>query len=83
MSLRPHKFFRHLEQDRLVALPNVDEGAVEELELDQINGIAKVRLKSDPEDAKPHEVKIFVKDRNSDLYDRLVENNITWEVSVQ
>ena len=62
-------------------LEKIDEGAVEELELDQINGIAKVRLKSDPEDAKPHEVKIFVKDRNSDLYDRLVENNITWEVS--
>ncbi|MEL6493046.1 MAG: ATP-dependent zinc metalloprotease FtsH [Cyanobacteria bacterium J06621_3] len=62
-------------------LEKIDNGEVEELELDQINGIAKVRLKSDAEDAKPREVKIFVKDRNSDLHDRLTENNITWEVS--
>ncbi|MEM9090225.1 MAG: ATP-dependent zinc metalloprotease FtsH [Cyanobacteria bacterium P01_F01_bin.53] len=62
-------------------LKKIDNGEVKDVELDQINGIAKVRLKSDPEDAKPHEVKVFSHDRNLDLQERLMSNKVAWEAA--
>ncbi|MEL6456099.1 MAG: ATP-dependent zinc metalloprotease FtsH [Cyanobacteria bacterium J06623_5] len=62
-------------------LRKIDNGEVREVELDQINGIARVQLKSDKEGDKPREVKVFANDRNLDLQERLVANNVTWEVS--
>ena len=62
-------------------LKKIDNGEVQELELDQIKGIAKVKLKSDAEDDKPHEVKVFANDRNLDLQERLMANKVTWEAT--
>jgi len=72
------------EEDKLEygeLLRKIENGEVKEVKLDQINGIARVTLKTDEEDAKPQEVKIFANDRNLDLQERLVENDVTWEVS--
>lgn len=62
-------------------LEKIENGEVQEVKLDQINGIATVSLKSDQEGDEPQEVKIFANDRNLDLQERLVENDVTWEVS--
>ncbi|MGB3291853.1 MAG: ATP-dependent zinc metalloprotease FtsH [Phormidesmis sp.] len=62
-------------------LKKIDNGEVREVTLDQINGIAKVQLKSDAEDAKPHEVKIFANDKNLDLQERLQANDVSWEAA--
>ncbi|MEL6813806.1 MAG: ATP-dependent zinc metalloprotease FtsH [Cyanobacteria bacterium J06598_3] len=59
-------------------LKKIDNGEVRDVELDQINGIAKVRLKSDAEDDKPHDVKVFANDRNLDLQERLKANEVSW-----
>ncbi|MEL7143803.1 MAG: ATP-dependent zinc metalloprotease FtsH [Cyanobacteria bacterium J06573_11] len=62
-------------------LKKIDNGEVKTVELDQVNGIAKVTLKSADEDDNPEEVKVFVNDRNLDLVERLDENNVNWDVS--
>ncbi|MEM8502685.1 MAG: ATP-dependent zinc metalloprotease FtsH [Cyanobacteria bacterium P01_D01_bin.1] len=62
-------------------LEKIDNGEVREVELDQINGIARVQLSSAEEDAEPVEVRVFRNDRNLDLQDRLNANNIAWEVT--
>ncbi|MGB3571990.1 MAG: ATP-dependent zinc metalloprotease FtsH, partial [Phormidesmis sp.] len=62
-------------------LTKIDNGEVSEVELDQVNGIAYVTLNTDAEDDRPHEVKIFVNDRNLDLQERLNANDINWDVS--
>ncbi len=62
-------------------LKMLDNGEVKEVEIDQMAGIARVRLKSDTEEDEPHEVKIFANDRNLDLQDRLKNNDVIWEAS--
>lgn len=62
-------------------LEKIDNGEVKSVELDQVNGIARVTLKSADEDDKPEEVKVFVNDRNLDLVERLDDNNVNWDVS--
>ncbi len=62
-------------------LRKIDNGEVREVELDQINGVARVQLKSAAEDAEPLEVRVFRSDRNLDLQDRLNANDVTWEVT--
>lgn len=62
-------------------LEKIDNGEVREVELDQINGIARVQLKSAAEDAEPVEVRVFRNDRNLDLQDRLNANDVVWEVT--
>jgi cell division protease FtsH len=63
-------------------LKKIDNGEVQEVELDQLNGIAKVRLKSDAETDKPHEVKVFANDKNLELQERLGANSgVNWEVA--
>ncbi|MBE9059377.1 ATP-dependent zinc metalloprotease FtsH [cf. Phormidesmis sp. LEGE 11477] len=62
-------------------LTKIDNGEVESVELDQINGVARVQLKSAEADAEPIEVRVFRNDRNLDLQDRLNDNDVTWEVT--
>ena len=62
-------------------LKKIDNGEVESVELDQINGIARVQLKSAEPEAEPLEVRVFRNDRNLDLQDRLNANEVTWEVT--
>ena len=62
-------------------LKMIDNGEVATLELNQVGGIAKFRLKSDAEDAPFREVKIFANDRNLDLQERLQANDVAWEAS--
>jgi cell division protease FtsH len=63
-------------------LKKIDNGEVQEVELDQLNGIARVRLKSDAETDKPHEVKVFANDKNLELQERLGANSgVNWEVA--
>ncbi|EDX83716.1 ATP-dependent metallopeptidase HflB subfamily [Synechococcus sp. PCC 7335] len=62
-------------------LNKIDNGEVESVELDQINGIARVQLKAAEAEAEPLEVKVFRNDRNLDLQDRLNANDVAWEVT--
>ena len=72
------------EEDRLQygeLLQKIDNGEVKDVQLDQINGVAYVQLKSDGEDDKPREVKVFANDRNLDLQERLEANDVAWDVT--
>ena len=60
-------------------LQKINNGEVREVSLDQLNGIASVRLKADAEDAEPREVRIFANDKNIDLQQALQANNVDWE----
>ena len=62
-------------------LEMIDNGEVKEVSLDQINGVARVKLVTDEKEADPREVKIFANDKNLDLQDRLQANNIDWEAA--
>ena len=62
-------------------LKRIDNGEVESVELDQINGIANVQLKSAEPDAEPIEVRVFRNDRNLDLQERLNDNDVAWDVT--
>ncbi|MEM6867163.1 MAG: ATP-dependent zinc metalloprotease FtsH [Cyanobacteria bacterium P01_C01_bin.121] len=62
-------------------LEKIDAGEVASVELDELNGIAKVKLISDSETDKAREVKVFSRNANADLQDRLNNNNIDWDVS--
>ena len=62
-------------------LEKIDAGEVASVELDELNGIAKVKLISDSESDKAREVKVFSRNANADLQDRLNNNNIDWDVS--
>ena len=61
-------------------LEKIENGEVRKLELDQLRGIVRVQLKSDPEDAKPQEVKIFANAYNLDLQQQLEDNDVDWDV---
>lgn len=62
-------------------LEMIDNGEVKEVSLDQINGVARVKLVTDEKEAEPREVKIFANDKNLDLQDRLQANNIDWDAA--
>ena len=62
-------------------LRRIDNGEVREVTLDQVNGIARVQLRGDAEDARPREVKIFANDKNLDLQERLQANDVSWEAA--
>ncbi|KPQ36769.1 MAG: cell division protease FtsH [Phormidesmis priestleyi Ana] len=61
-------------------LRKIDNGEVETVSLDQVNGVASVVLKADPSEADPQTVKIFANDKNLDLQERLQANNVDWDV---
>ena len=62
-------------------LQKIDAGEVASVELDEINGIARVKLITDTEEDKAREVKVFARNANADLQERLNNNNIDWDVS--
>lgn len=59
----------------------IENGQVRSLELDQVNGIAKVQFKDDEEGAKPQEVKVFSNSYNLELQEILEKNDVDWDVS--
>ena len=59
----------------------IENSQVRTLELDQVNGIAKVQFKDDEEGAKPHEVKVFSNSYNLELQELLDKNDVDWDVS--
>ena len=62
-------------------LEKIDSGEVEQLELDNVRGIARVRLTGDGEDDPLTEVKLFVNDRNPELVDRLNQAEVDYDVA--
>ncbi len=62
-------------------LQKIDAGEVASLELDELNGIARVKLISDTETDQPRDVKVFARNPNTDLQERLNNNNVNWDVS--
>ena len=57
-------------------LEKIDQGQVEQVDIDQERGIAYVTLEGDPEDADPHEVMLFTGDRNPELSQKLRDNQV-------
>jgi cell division protease FtsH len=57
-------------------LEKIDQGQVEQVDIDQERGIAYVRLEGDAEDEPPREVMLFAGDRNPELSQRLRENQV-------
>jgi cell division protease FtsH len=61
-------------------LQKIDQGEVSQVALDNVRGIAKVRLKGEDTQTPPHEVELFFNDRNLELLQRLNQNNVDYEV---
>jgi cell division protease FtsH len=57
-------------------LEKIDQGLVEQVDIDQERGIAFVTLEGDEEDAPPHEVMLFTGDRNPELAQKLRDNQV-------
>jgi cell division protease FtsH len=62
-------------------IEKIESKDVEQVELDNLRGIAKVRLKGDAKDAPPHEVTLFANDRNVELIEALNTNKVNYEVA--
>lgn len=63
-------------------LNKIDAGQVEQVDIDPNRGIAEVVLKSDSEDADPHQVNLFEGDgRNSEIIQRLLQQDVDLEVN--
>jgi cell division protease FtsH len=68
-----------VEEDELTYgefLEKIDQGLVEQVDIDQERGIAYVTLEGDAEDDQPHEVMLFTGDRNPELGQKLRENQV-------
>jgi len=61
-------------------LEKIDQGLVEQVDLDEGRGIASVRLEGDAEDQPPHQVVLFSEERNSELIRRLNENEVDVDI---
>ncbi|MBE9079247.1 ATP-dependent zinc metalloprotease FtsH [Romeria aff. gracilis LEGE 07310] len=61
-------------------LQKIESGQVESVELDNVRGVAKVRLEGDEESDPLHDVTLFTNDRNLELLQRLNENDVAYEV---
>ena len=57
-------------------LEKIDQGLVEQVDIDQERGIAYVTLEGDAEDDPPHEVMLFTGERNPELGQKLRENQV-------
>ncbi len=57
-------------------LEKIDQGLVEQVDIDQERGIAYVILEGDAEDTPPREVMLFTGDRNPELSQKLRENQV-------
>jgi cell division protease FtsH len=61
-------------------LEKIEQGQVEQVDLDEERGIAYVRLEGEPEDQPPHEVVLFSGERNPELIRSLRENQVDVEI---
>ena len=57
-------------------LEKIDQGQVEQVDIDQERGIAYVTLEGDAEDTPPREVMLFAGDRNPELSQKLRDNQV-------
>jgi cell division protease FtsH len=61
-------------------LEKVDQGQVEQVDLDTERGIAYVRLEGESEEDPPHEVMLFAGERNPELIQRLRDNQVDVDI---
>jgi len=61
-------------------LEKIDQGQVEQVDLDEDRGVAYVRLEGDGEDDPPHQVVLFSGERNPELIRRLRNNQVDVEI---
>ncbi|MBE9156094.1 ATP-dependent zinc metalloprotease FtsH [Nodosilinea sp. LEGE 06152] len=61
-------------------LEKIEQGEVEQVDLDETRGIAYVRLEGDAEDAEPQQVALFAGERNAELIRRLRANDVDVEI---
>lgn len=61
-------------------LEKIEQGQVEQVDIDETRGIAYVRLEGDEEDAPPREVLLFAGERNPELVQRLRDNQVDVDV---
>ncbi|MEO1402691.1 MAG: ATP-dependent zinc metalloprotease FtsH [Cyanobacteria bacterium J06635_1] len=61
-------------------LDKIEQGDVDQVELDNTRGIARVHLKDAPEDAQPEQVMLFADGNNRELVQHLQDNNVDFEV---
>jgi cell division protease FtsH len=61
-------------------LEKVDQGQVEQVDLDTERGIAYVRLEGESEEDPPHEVTLFAGERNPELIQRLRDNQVDVDI---
>lgn len=57
-------------------LSQIEQGLVESVELDEVRGIAYVKLEGDEADQPPHQVMLFAGERNPELIRRLRANDV-------
>ena len=61
-------------------LEKIEQGEVEQVDLDETRGIAYVRLEGDAEDSEPQQVALFAGERNAELIRRLRANDVDVEI---
>ncbi|PSN15197.1 cell division protein FtsH [filamentous cyanobacterium CCT1] len=61
-------------------LEKIEQGEVEQVDLDETRGIAYVTLEGDAEDAEPQQVALFSGERNAELIRRLRANDVDVEI---
>ena len=61
-------------------LEKIDQGQVEQVDLDEDRGVAYVRLEGDSEEDAPHQVVLFAGERNPELIRRLRNNQVDVEI---
>lgn len=62
-------------------LQKIEQGQVEQVELDEARGLAYVRLDGQPEDEPAQRVKLFAGERNPELIRALRENEVDVEIA--
>ncbi|PSN19299.1 cell division protein FtsH [filamentous cyanobacterium CCP5] len=62
-------------------LEKIDQGQVQQVDIDETRGIAYVRLEGQSEDDPPEEVTLFAGERNPELIRRLRDNQVDVEVA--
>ncbi|MEM8806600.1 MAG: ATP-dependent zinc metalloprotease FtsH [Cyanobacteria bacterium P01_G01_bin.38] len=61
-------------------LEKIEQGDVDQVELDNTRGIATVHLKDAPEDAQPEQVLLFADGNNRELVQHLQDNDVDFDV---
>ncbi|HEY9735890.1 MAG TPA: ATP-dependent metallopeptidase FtsH/Yme1/Tma family protein, partial [Trichocoleus sp.] len=62
-------------------LEKIEQGQVDQVDLDETRGLAYVRLEGQPEDAPPQRVTLFTGERNAELIRLLRDNDVDVEIA--